>query len=271
MSDVTPPDAPAKSVADLIAPHLPYLRRFARALTGSQAVGDQYVVATLETLIADRSVFDPHAGPRVALYKVFYQLWSRSGGADVPPGDRPVSSDPLAAQVSSLTPRNRQALLLTAMEGFDTASAATIMGVGAETVDALAHEAVQAIRSQKSARVLVIEDEAIIAMDLEAIVEDLGHDVVATAATADDAVAAARKEHPDLVLADIQLADGSSGVDAVKVILEEMDVPVIFITAYPERLLTGERPEPTYLVTKPFHTEEVVAAIGQALFKSPAH
>lgn len=268
MSDVSAPDAQSKAVADLIAPHLAYLRRFARALTGSQSVGDQYVVATLEALIADQSIFDPNTPPRVSLYRLFYELWARSGGDRVPAGDRPSPTDPLAAQVSVLTPRSRQALLLTAMEGFDTAAAATIMGIGAESVDALAHEAVQAIKSQKRARVLVIEDEAIIAMDLEAIVEDLGHDVVATTATADDAIAAAREHHPDLVLADIQLADGSSGVDAVKVILEEMDVPVVFITAYPERLLTGERPEPTYLVTKPFRTEEVVAAIGQALFKS---
>jgi len=55
-----------------------------------------------------------------------------------------------------------------------------------------------------------------------------------------------------LVLADIQLADDSSGIDAVKDIMGEMNLPVIFITAYPERFLTVERPEPTYLITKPF-------------------
>ena len=70
---------------------------------------------------------------------------------------------------------------------------------------------------------------------------------------------------PGLVLADIQLADGSSGLDAVDDILEIDSVPVIFITAYPERLLTGERPEPTFLVTKPFATESVKATIAQAL------
>jgi CheY-like chemotaxis protein len=75
------------------------------------------------------------------------------------------------------------------------------------------------------------------------------------------------EEKPDLILADIQLADNSSGIDAVADLLEELgDVPVIFITAYPERLLTGDRPEPTYLVTKPFQEQTVRAAISQALF-----
>jgi CheY-like chemotaxis protein len=72
------------------------------------------------------------------------------------------------------------------------------------------------------------------------------------------------------VLADIQLADGSSGIDAVKDILARLDVPVIFITAFPERLLTGERPEPTFLITKPFQRSTVKAAISQALFFNAA-
>ena len=65
---------------------------------------------------------------------------------------------------------------------------------------------------------------------------------------------------------DIQLADDSSGIDAVKDILHEFKVPVIFITAFPERLLTGERPEPTFLITKPFQRSTVKAQIAQALF-----
>ena len=70
-----------------------------------------------------------------------------------------------------------------------------------------------------------------------------------------------------MVLADIQLADGSSGIDAVNEILHSrFEVPVIFITAYPERLLTGERPEPTFLITKPFLPDMVKALVSQALF-----
>ncbi len=58
-----------------IAPHLPYLRRFSRALTGSQASGDAYVAATLEALIADISIFPQASADRIALYRLFCNLY----------------------------------------------------------------------------------------------------------------------------------------------------------------------------------------------------
>jgi CheY-like chemotaxis protein len=112
---------------------------------------------------------------------------------------------------------------------------------------------------------LIIEDEPIISLDLQSIVKEMGHKVAAIATTRDEAVRAARRTEPGLVLADIKLADGSSGIDAVRQILSEVQVPIVFITAYPERLLTGERPEPTFLVTKPFVPETVRVAVSQAL------
>ncbi len=113
---------------------------------------------------------------------------------------------------------------------------------------------------------LIIEDEPMIAMDLEALVEELGHNVVFNARTQREAVAAIKHHTPGLVLADIRLADGSSGLDAVNDILGICEVPVIFITAYPEQLLTGERPEPTFLIVKPYRPETVKVVVSQALF-----
>ena len=165
-----------------------------------------------------------------------------------------------------MTPLSRQALLLTAMEGFTPEDTAYLIEVDADEVEALVAEALAEIEKQTRARVLIIEDEPIIAMDIETIVRDLGHDVTGVAVTRDEAVALAMEDRPGLVLADIQLADDSSGIDAVKDILAEFEVPVIFITAFPERLLTGERPEPTFLITKPFQRSTVKAAISQALF-----
>ena len=127
-------------------------------------------------------------------------------------------------------------------------------------------EAVADLDRESCTSVLIIEDEPLIAMDLETIVWDQGHEVTGVAVTRDEAVALAMDDRPGLVLADIQLADDSSGIDAVKDILAQLNVPVIFITAFPERLLTGERPEPTFLITKPFQRSTVKAAISQALF-----
>jgi CheY-like chemotaxis protein/DNA-directed RNA polymerase specialized sigma24 family protein len=253
------------NLSNILAPHIPLLRRYARALTGSQRSGDAYVAATLQALIEDRSAFDMSLPPRVALYRVFHAIWD---SAHIDP--LPVEGTSLAAKAQerlrALTPLSRQALLLTTVEGFTTDETARIVGRPWSEVTALVAEARAEIERQTRARVLIIEDETLIAIDLSDIVSKLGHEVVATADTATKAIAAAAQHQPDLVLADIQLADGSSGIDAVNEILHRVSVPVIFITAFPDRLLTGERPEPTFLITKPYLEETVQAAVSQALF-----
>jgi len=201
------------SMSSRIAPHIPYLRRYARALSGSQSSGDAYVAAVLEALIAEPSLFDTQESPRISLYKLFSSLW-QSVEVNVRE-DTPVSAweEKASRNLRGISPLPRQAFLLVAVEGFTTDEAATILGVGESDFSEL-------IEQQK----------------------------------------------PGMVLADIQLADGSSGIDAVNDILARVSVPVIFITAFPERLLTGERPEPTFLVTKPFNPDMVKALISQALF-----
>ena len=166
-----------------------------------------------------------------------------------------------------IPPRHRQAFLLTALEDFTVDEAAQILDDTPDGVRALISRAQREIDAELATDVLIIEDEPVIAADIEALVLDLGH----TRHGGGDhprprRLSAVRQRRPGLVLADIQLADGSSGIDAVKDILKGIDVPVIFITAFPERLLTGEKPEPTFLITKPFQPETVKAAIGQALF-----
>src|SRR3569623_650970 len=255
----------AMSLGQQLAPHLPFLRRYGRALTGSQSHGDKYVRATLEAIVAAPSEFTSDVDPRLGLYRTFQAIWGstnfdetvENSVADATDGAEAIAR----ARLSRITPLSRQALLLTAMEGFTSEDAAYL-----REVDGLVAEALAEIDKQTRSRVLIIEDEPIISMDIETIVRDLGHDVTGVAVTRDEAVALAMEDRPGLVLADIQLADDSSGIDAVKDILAEFQVPVIFITAFPERLLTGERPEPTFLITKPFQRSTVKAAISQALF-----
>ncbi len=255
------------SLGQQLHPHLPFLRRYARALTGSQSHGDAYVRATLEAIVAAPDEFPADVDARLGLYKIFHAIWSSSHIDDAPLFDDHGGQEAIAqARLARLTPLPRQALLLTALEGFTIEDVGYLIGLEPGEVDSLVNEALLEIEAQTRAKVLIIEDEPIIAMDIETIVRDLGHDVTAIAVTREDAVREAMAERPGLVLADIQLADDSSGIDAVKDILAEYSVPVIFITAFPERLLTGERPEPTFLITKPFQRSTVKAAISQALF-----
>lgn len=254
------------SLSEKIAAHLPYLRRYARALTGSQSAGDAYVRATLEAALSDADLRQSLEGGRVALYRAFNQLWA---SAQIDLNEADVADDHEAAanaRLHSITPLNRQALLLTTLEDFSFAQAAEIMGLEPENVKDLIEEAIAEIDREASTSVLIIEDEPLISMQLEDLVSSLGHEICGTAATRTQAREVVSERTPGLVLADIQLADGSSGLDAVDDILAIGSVPVIFITAYPERLLTGDRPEPTYLITKPFEEQTVRAAISQALF-----
>jgi CheY-like chemotaxis protein len=156
-------------------------------------------------------------------------------------------------------------LLLTSLEGFSIKDAADILKLSSAEAGDLLRKAWDHVNRQLATTVLVIEDEPIIALDIAGIVRDLGHMVVGVAASQTEAVAMARAKRPGLVLADIHLGEGGSGLSAVNEILKSIDVPVIFVTAYPERLLTGERPEPAYLVTKPFEPDTLKATIFQAL------
>jgi len=252
-------------MSKVIAPHLPYLRRFARALAGTQAAGDAYVAATLEVLIEDPALFDTSLDPRVALYRTFLGLWN-SVDINLKPEFPADSASPIDRKLESITPLPRQAFLLCSVEGFSVPEAALVLNVGVDKVDELIDVAGREIAAQVATDVLIIEDEPMIAMDLEGIVEGLGHRVTAVARTHAEALKAVNKEKPGLVLADIQLADGSSGLDAVNEMLASFTVPVIFITAYPDRLLTGERPEPAFLITKPYQPDTVKAIVSQALF-----
>jgi DNA-directed RNA polymerase specialized sigma24 family protein/CheY-like chemotaxis protein len=255
------------NLSEVILPQLPYLRRFARSLTGRQESGDAYVAAILEAIVADPAGFPSDMPPRSALYRMFLANWN-----SVPVNTSSASSGLTAHLLSAdrrleaITPMPRQAFLLVAMEGFTKSESAIVLNVPETEVENLINTAAREMAEQVATTVLIIEDEPLIALDLEGVVTSIGHKVTRIARTRREAVAAFTAKRPGLVLADIQLADGSSGLDAVNDILDQVDMPVIFITAYPEQVLTGLRPEPTFLIPKPFQHETVKAVISQALF-----
>ena len=252
------------STSQIVVQHLPFLRRYARALSGNQASGDAYVAATVESLIASPQLIDEGPSHRVALYKLFAKIWNSvpvNGKHDaVRPNLTPEQ------HLAQMTPRPRQAFLLVALEGFSEEEAACILDCDLPSLRRLVEESGRELAFQIATDVLIIEDETFIAMDIEALIESLGHRVIGIARTHAEAVALAGKMRPGLILADIQLADGSSGLDAVNELLGSFEVPVIFITAYPERFLTGQRPEPAFLIAKPFQLAVVSAVASQALF-----
>lgn len=251
----------------IVADLLPFLRRYARALSGSQATGDRYAATTLEALLIDRSVFDGDYSHKVALFKAFHAIWSSSGA--LTEGAEDGITARAQRHLARLAPNTREVLLLRTIEEFTDDEIAVIMDTTPEEVNELYRIALRDMEDSVAGRVLIIEDEAIIALDLQSIVADMGHRITGVAPTHRAAVDLFGRERPDLILSDIQLADGSSGIEAVNEILKSAgDVPVIFITAFPERLLTGERPEPAFVITKPYTEEQVRSAVSQAMFFS---
>jgi DNA-directed RNA polymerase specialized sigma24 family protein len=254
------------STSQAVAQHLPYLRRYARALSGSQASGDAYVAATLEALVEDPKLLESGSSTHIALYKLFTKIWNSVGTNVGGPGGGAEPAQPVERHLAQIAPMPRQAFLLVALEGLSEDDAAKVLDVDVPKLRALVEDSGRELAQEIATDVLIIEDEAFIALDLEGLVESLGHHVLGVARTHKEAVALAKAKRPGIILADIQLADGSSGLDAVNEMLRSFEVPVIFITAYPERFLTGERPEPAFLIAKPFQPTTVSAVLSQALF-----
>lgn len=251
-------------ITSTVATTLPTLRRYARAVTGSQTTGDDLVAKVLEDLIAQPDLLKDEQSPKLGLYRSFLRLANQQGeevGAG--PDDAHTIAD---TRLSRLSAKPRQAYLLRALEGFSAEESAYALDTSYAELTELVERANREMIDQVATDVLIIEDEPMIALDLKDIMTSLGHRVTAIARTHREAVEAIEKGEVGLVLADIQLADGSSGIEAVNDILGSVGVPIVFITAFPERLLTGERPEPTFLITKPFQPDNIKAITSQALF-----
>jgi CheY-like chemotaxis protein len=251
--------------AQAIARHLPFVRRYARALTGDQRSGDLLVRAALERMLQDARMLD-HDAIKVSVYRAVCRVWSEHAAPDATDGEATIENAAIVAKgIARLDDVRRQILILSTLEGFSPAQVGTIVGRTEEQVRAELAAGKRELREQEPTRVLIIEDEPVIALDMSNTLETHGHRVTGIATTHREAVEMAQADPPGLVLADIHLGDDSSGIEAVAEILEHYRVPVIFITAFPDRLLTGERTEPTFLITKPFDPEILSVAISQAI------
>jgi CheY-like chemotaxis protein len=237
---------------------LPYARRYARAVTGSQQAGDTLVADCLRETLANPSL--PPAGITDARQVLYWGVTHRfdrgAGGSDLEPG---------AAPHDVLSTKQRQLLLLTSLEDVSADDAAPILGLDLETAHERLVDAREKLRASAATEVLIIEDELIIAMDLEELVQSCGHRVVGVAASEAEAIAIAKRTRPGLILADINLGLGGDGTNAVSTILQSHYAPVIFVTAYPERLLTGDAIEPAFVITKPFEPLTLAIATYQAV------
>ena len=257
--------ADGADLALLIGRDVPYLRRYARALTGTQAAGDALVRACLDRLVREPGQVDP-ARARLSLFRALHEVLREGPARDPAPSPEIVANEAIIGErLRQLEPLSRWLLLLTMLEGFPVEEAGAVVGISATEAQQRLDAAREELKAQEPSRVLVIEDQPVIAFDIISTITGVGHSVVGVARTRDEAVRLAASSRPDVILADLQLADQSSGLEAVEEIIKARPVPAIFITAYPEELLTGDRSEPTYLITKPFHADTLIVSVAQVL------
>ncbi len=233
--------------AERIEKLVPYLRRYARAATGDTAKGDACVERVLQQII-DLSMdtsFEETEFDRERLFSMLDQQLDQLSG--------------------SSAARARRALLLIAVESLPHAAVRRILGVSDEELEKMLIIAEADFTASTATRMLIIEDEVLISAQLKRLAEGLGHKVIGVAITADAAVAISKEQTPDIVLCDIHLADGSQGTDAIAAMQLPDSVPVVFVTAYPEKYLSTTNEGPSYLITKPFDPEYLKAVIGHAL------
>lgn len=255
-----------RPVLEEIEEQLPYLRRYARAMSGDRDLGDKIAEQALVQFLNDSISLEDDTDLRVYLFRALQDARVELGYSLE---DNPANPALIEANrhLSHLTPGSRDAFLLSAFERFDTAEIATIMRSTPDVIDGLIAVAREDLSNMISGRILVIEDELAVAADISDIVTDMGHSVIGNASTSEDALQIAKDVEPDLILSDIQLANDGSGIKAVGDILRSYPMtPVVYITGFPERLLTGKGPEPAFLVTKPYSPDQVRSAVSQALF-----
>ena len=255
----------SKKMSEAISRTLPFLRRYARAVTGSQQQGDEWVRLCAEVAVRQPELVADAADTKLGVFALFHRLRQPFGNIEAGASGGESVRGRLKESLTDMAPMQRQVLLLTVLEGFTVADAAHILGVDIDTAERSLDEARRELQRVASVRVLVIEDEAVIALDVADIVRNAGHEVVGIAATEKAAIDLAKKHSPHLVLADIQLRGADSGISAVNQIMKSMSVPVIFVTGFPERLLTGKQVEPAFVISKPFDPDLLRAAIAQAL------
>ncbi|TVQ36079.1 MAG: response regulator [Geminicoccaceae bacterium] len=252
----------------LLTRHVPTLRRFARALLGTQRAGDTWVESALHRLLRGEALIG-EASAKVDLLSLLLHT-PAPNTTPLPVGRKTIENEAaLVERLRALADVERLLLLLVDLEALPLADAARVVGTDHETARVRLAAARARLRTQPRQRVLIVEDESLIALDLAETVRALGHDVVGIAANYRQAIDEAGRSKPTLILADIQLADDRTGIDVANELVRDGRVAVVFITAFPERLLTGTKPEPAFLITKPFDRDMLTVALAQAIESAP--
>jgi CheY-like chemotaxis protein len=247
---------------DHVLPEVSRLRRYARLLTSDQEAADDLVESVLEHLVDDRLTLSADLPVRTKLYRALHVIRNCEHHGPCHTGLTHIDK-----RLSALAPVQRTVFLLVAVEQLSLHEAAAVLSLTPSQVAQHLHDAGHAISDQVATSVLILEDEPMIALAIENLALELGHSVAGVATTKREACALLDSSRPGLILADIQLADGTSSIDTLKEVMDRRVPPAIFITAYPERVTAFNQNR--IVIPKPFEPDHVKAVISRTLFLQP--
>ncbi|WP_298361187.1 response regulator [uncultured Litoreibacter sp.] len=240
---------------------MPYLRRYGRALTGCQTTGDTLAAKarrsarTMPLPLSARAV-------RILMFTELHNAWSELRAHSL-------SQREARRRMGRLTRNSRETLLLRAIEEFSFAEIAKILNLDEAQAEQLFEVALAEAPYKSGTRVLIVEDDPMVAMDMSACLSDMGCQVVGVARTAAEAVELAGNSPPELIIASLLLADKSSGLEAARrITAQNPRTDAVFVTPYPERLLTGTTQEPVFIITTPYLQDQVRSAVTQSFLLS---
>jgi len=236
------------AVNTTIALELPSLRRFARSMTGSQRAGDVYVSCMLDRLLLDPGLVSRGHPVKISLFRQLASILASACESTQPTGYRAFE---LRAH------RARQAWLLFAVEQMTVEEIAIVLDLGVSDIRGLLTGVAREVKQQSRAHVVIMEDDGALGLELAAMVERLGHEVAGIAQSSQKALTIIASLQPDLVIAEAHLLQSASKRG-------DLATTTICMSARPEELLTGLRPEPAFVLTKPFDVLPVEAMISQA-------
>lgn len=249
------------------------LRRFLRALNIDTVWAEEWLRLTYASAETDEVLSGTAtASAKFQVFKDFFSDWAAQRAGEAGSGNEgaplPFTDDRLRTFVPNLPPVSEQMLLLCDFVGFSVEEGADLLDLTPEQGAVELEEGRKLTRNLAPLPVLILEDHGLIAQDLSDIIGETGLSVIGTVANEADAKKACRQNWPDIIVSDQMLEGGDTGLQAIERLRADGDFAAIYVTAYPDEVLTGLEDEPAVIVAKPFKPEAIRAALGYTVAAS---
>jgi len=241
------------------------LRKYLRAINLDTVWAEEWLRLTNTEDQNDGDKASQSSQDEFRRFQRFFDYWELESAAESGEASAPFTDGRLRDVVTALPPLENQVLLLCDFVGFSVEEAAALLKIEPTAAADRLDQGRRLAEELPKMSVLILEDHGLIAQDLSDIASDLGLTVIGIAENAAAAEKLVERNWPDIVISDQMLSDGDTGLEVLAGLRAKGRFYAIYVTAYPEEVLTGLDDEPAVVVSKPFEPEAIRAAIGHTL------